>query len=67
MIQEPYTLAEFPRNPINPNGRILAADVFALVGRRKRKRSELAIALDNEGVNIYDVSCNTYLRNRKRV
>lgn len=55
MLQEPYTLAEFPKNLIAPNGKILVADVYGLVGARKRKRSELAVALDNDSVNLYDV------------
>lgn len=63
MIQKPYTLVELPKNPIAPNGRTLASDVYALVGSKKRKRGELALALDNESVNIYDVLCNIHLEN----
>lgn len=55
MIQTPYTLVELPKNPIAPNGRTLASDVYALVGPKKRKRSELAVALDNESISIYDI------------
>lgn len=61
MLQEPYTLAEFPKNLIAPNGNILVADVFGLVGVRKKKRSELAVALDNDSVNLYDVRFNADL------
>lgn len=59
MLQEPYTLAEFPKNLIAPNGKILVADVYGLLGARKRKRSELAVALDNDSVNLYDVCAST--------
>lgn len=61
MLQEPYTLAEFPKNLIAPNGNILVADVIGLVGVRKKKRSELAVALDNDSVNLYDVRFNANL------
>lgn len=60
-MQEPLTLAEFPKNLIAPNGKILVADVYGLVGARKRKRSELAVALDNDSVNLYDVRFNADL------
>lgn len=63
MIQKPYTLVELPKNPIAPNGRTFASDIYALVGSKKRKRSELAIALDNESINIYDVYCNSHAEN----
>ncbi|MCJ1462578.1 hypothetical protein MMC07_001180 [Pseudocyphellaria aurata] len=55
MMQKPYTLVELSKNPIAPNGRILASDVYALVGSKKKKRSELTVALDSESCNIYDV------------
>lgn len=63
MIQNPYTLVELSKNPIAPNGRTLASDVNALVGSKKRKRSELAVALDSEGITIYDVHCSGNIEN----
>ncbi len=57
MIEEPYTLAELPKNLITPKGKILTADVYGLVGSKKRKRSELVVALDNDSVKLYDVRC----------
>ena len=63
MIQNPYTLVELSKNPIAPNGRILASDVNALVGSKKRKRSELAVALDSESITIYDVYCSSNIEN----
>lgn len=60
MMQRPYTLTELPNNLIAGHASVLTADVHALVGSRKRKRSELAVALDSESVNLYDVCCNTH-------
>ena len=34
---------------------MLTADVYSLAGPKKRKRSELALALDNQSINLYDV------------
>jgi hypothetical protein len=53
-IQSPYTLARLP-HPVADGfkGRFLAADVVS--GSRKRKRPEVAVGIDGEGVNIYDV------------
>jgi hypothetical protein len=53
-IQSPYTLAHLP-HPVADGfkGRLLAADVRG--GSKKRKRPEIAVGIDGEGVNIYDV------------
>jgi hypothetical protein len=50
-----YKIADFPDSLATPNGSILVTAVYGYVNCRKRKRSELAVALDNEGVNLYDV------------
>lgn len=55
MIQAPYTLAKLPLPPHASQGKTLAADVYTVAGSKKRKRSELAVAVDYEGINIYDV------------
>ncbi|KAL2048292.1 hypothetical protein N7G274_000203 [Stereocaulon virgatum] len=55
MIQLPYTLAEIPQDLTGTSGQIYAADVYAIAGSKKRKRSEVALAIDRQGVNIYDV------------
>ncbi|KAK4695805.1 hypothetical protein P7C71_g2011, partial [Lecanoromycetidae sp. Uapishka_2] len=54
MIQKPYTVAEISRDITGASGNILSADVHTVVGSKKRKRTELALAIDHEGVNIYD-------------
>ena len=56
MIQKPYLLADIPHDITGTPGSILAADVLAVTGSKKRKRSELAIAIDRQGINIYNVS-----------
>ena len=56
MIKEPHVVAELPEALGSGGGRSLAANIYSLVGGRKRKRSELALALDNQSVNLYDVS-----------
>ncbi len=54
MIQEPYTLADLPPS-LTGSGSIQIADVHSLAGASKKKRSELAVAIDYECVNLYDV------------
>lgn len=55
MIQKPYLLADIQQD-LNGLPNILATDVLAVAGSKKRKRSELALAIDRQGINIYDVS-----------
>ena len=54
MIERSYTVADLPPSLLG-SGEISAADVHTLSGSSKKKRSELAIAIDNESVNLYDV------------
>jgi hypothetical protein len=47
-IQAPYTIAHIPQ-PLDPiDGKTFISDVHSLVGSRKRKRNEIAIATDGE-------------------
>lgn len=55
MIEKPYVLAEIPKDITGATGHILTGDIHAIAGSRKRKRSEVAVAIDHQGVNIYDV------------
>lgn len=50
-----YRVAEFPEGLATSDGNILVATVHGYLNSRKRKRSELAVALDCESVNLYDV------------
>ena len=59
MIQKSYLLADIRRDLTGLPGNVHAADVVAVAGSKKRKRSELALAIDRQGINIYDVSLRT--------
>ncbi|KAF2209222.1 hypothetical protein CERZMDRAFT_122217 [Cercospora zeae-maydis SCOH1-5] len=54
-IEEPYTVAALPKPLDSENGRIQPAAVYSLNGSRKRKRHEIAVGIDGESVNIYNV------------
>ena len=58
MIERSYLLAELGRDLIGLSGNVHAADV-TVAGSKKRKRSELALAIDRQGINIYDVRLGT--------
>lgn len=59
-IQRPYVLNNLPRPliPRDGNGSSYAVgDVWGQQqGSKKRKRPELAVGIDGEAVNLYDVS-----------
>jgi hypothetical protein len=49
-------VASLPRPIDRSNGRYVVSEVYGGVpGSKKRKRSELAVGIDGEGVNLYDV------------
>ena len=54
-VQPPSVLAQLPKPLEISDGRTQFAPVFGLVGSRKRKRHEIAVAVDGEAVNIYNV------------
>jgi len=55
-------VASLPRPIDHKNGRYVVGDVYGgAPGAKKRKRSELAVGIDGEGLNLYDVRCNTCL------
>jgi hypothetical protein len=50
-------VASLPRPIDHSNGRYVVGEVYGgAAGTKKRKRSELAVGIDGEGVNLYDVS-----------
>ncbi|KAH7113816.1 hypothetical protein B0J11DRAFT_541359 [Dendryphion nanum] len=53
-IGVPFTLASLPR-PITSAGRTQASVVFSINGSKKRKRTEVATAVDGEGVLVYSL------------
>ncbi|KAH8812076.1 hypothetical protein F5884DRAFT_301956 [Xylogone sp. PMI_703] len=54
-LQKPYVVATLPR-PVDSNGRYVVGEVYGCApGSKKRKRSELAVGVDGEGVFLYDI------------
>ena len=55
-MQKPYVVASLPRPVDSANGNYVVGEVYGGVpGSKRRKRSELAVGIDGEGVNLYDV------------
>ncbi|KAF2438367.1 hypothetical protein P171DRAFT_398295 [Karstenula rhodostoma CBS 690.94] len=54
-IGAPFTLASLPHSISSRDGRTHAASVCSISGNKKRKRTEIAIGLDGEGVSIYSL------------
>jgi hypothetical protein len=58
-LQSPYVVASLPRPIDHKKGRYVVGDVYGgAPGAKKRKRSELAVGIDGEGLNLYDVRRN---------
>ncbi|CZR56915.1 uncharacterized protein PAC_06804 [Phialocephala subalpina] len=56
-IQKPYVIASLPQPIDHSNGRYVVGEVVSGgVGTKKRKRSELAVGIDGEGLSLYDIS-----------
>lgn len=55
VFEEPQSIAELSRDLTGSLGRVQASDVHAIFGQQKKKRCEFALAVDRQGVNIYDV------------
>lgn len=54
-LQPPSVLAQLPRPLQSLTGKTQIGDVFSLAESKKRKRYEVAVAIDGEAVNIYNV------------
>lgn len=55
LIQTPYPIAHLPQ-PLDPiKGKTFISNIYSLVGSKKRKRNEIAVATDGESINVYDV------------
>lgn len=55
-LQSPSVLAQLPRPLHASTGKTCIGDVHSLADAKKRKRYEVAVAVDGEAVNIYNVS-----------
>jgi hypothetical protein len=62
-LQSPSVLAQLPRPLHATTGKTRIGDVNSLADAKKRKRYELAVAVDGEAVNIYNVCSLIYCRN----
>lgn len=60
-IGAPFTLASLSKPISSTNGHVHAAGVCSISGIKKRKRTEIAVGIDGEGVSIYSV-CTVNLR-----
>ena len=56
MIQSHYNIAKLPEGPFPGRTQYQAADIQSVTGSGKRKRSELAVAIDNSCISLYDVN-----------
>lgn len=57
-IQKPYVLASLPRSLAQVDGKSVVGEVYGQrPGVKKRRRAELAVGIDGESANIYDVCC----------
>lgn len=54
-LQSPSVLAQLPRPLHASTGKTRIGDVYSLADAKKRKRYEVAVAVDGEAVNIYNV------------
>ncbi|OQE27863.1 hypothetical protein PENSTE_c004G05956 [Penicillium steckii] len=54
-LQSPSILAQLPRPLHASTGKTHIGDVYSLTDAKKRKRYEVAVAVDGEAVNIYNV------------
>jgi hypothetical protein len=62
-IGAPFTLASLSKPISSTNGHVHAAGVCSINGVKKRKRTEIAVGIDGEGVSIYSV-CTVRLARR---
>lgn len=54
-LQSPSVLAQLPRPLHASKGKTQIGEVYSLAESKKRKRYEVAVAVDGEAVNIYNV------------
>ncbi|TKA29257.1 hypothetical protein B0A50_03767 [Salinomyces thailandicus] len=54
-MEAPYTIASLPTPSDTKHGKVWAAPVSGIRESKKRKRHEVAVGVDGEGVNIYNI------------
>jgi hypothetical protein len=55
LVEAPHAITTLPKPLDSENGCIHTAPVFSIRQSKKRKRHELAVGVDGESVNIYNV------------
>ena len=51
-------LADIPASPFETHARIRSSEVLSFLGETRRKRPEMALAVDGYGIEIRDVCCH---------
>ena len=54
-MEAPYTIASLAKPLDQENGRTQASPVHSIRESKKRKRHEVAVAVDGEGIFLYNV------------
>lgn len=54
-LGEPFTIATLPKPSTSAAVRTHLASVYSINGIKKRKRTEVVVSLDGEGLSIYAV------------
>ncbi|KAF2111455.1 hypothetical protein BDV96DRAFT_623572 [Lophiotrema nucula] len=54
-IGAPFTIASLPHPLDSTNGRTQASSVWSISGAKKRKRTEVAVGVDGEGILVYSL------------
>ncbi|KAK5118946.1 hypothetical protein LTR62_000157 [Meristemomyces frigidus] len=60
-METPFTIATLPKPLDGESGRTYATPVYSVRAGQKRKRHEVAVGVDGEGVNIYNVQSQSLL------
>ena len=55
-MEAPYAIASLPKPLDSAHGRVQTAPAHSIRGSKKRKRHEIAVGIDGEGVNVYNVN-----------
>ena len=55
VLEEPQIIAEIPRDLTGSFGKTRACDVYAIAGPQKKKLPEVALTIDRQSVDIYNV------------
>lgn len=56
-IEAPYTIATLPKPFDAGGGKTFASPVHGYRGQKRRKRPEIAVSVDGEGISIFHVRC----------